>query len=150
MKLLNNNHSLPTQCLTFEFTGKQTIYAYLLSDKQWPLPHSLRGGAVQQVRFGASQKNKNKQRMIYCIDCVCSSFRKRVHKTHKTITTATKKKIQMVCSQFALQTTFSLCYCRQVLLGRKCGALISPEADSTGSPPASVWSRSCCLPLQNL
>lgn len=80
--------------------------------------------------------------------CVRSSFRKHMDKTHKTITTATK--IHMECSQFALQTTFSLCYRRQVLLGRKCGALISPEADSTGSPPGSVWSRSCCLPLQHL
>lgn len=57
-------------------------------------------------RFGATgmfwcitSKKKKKNRRIYCIDCVCSSFRKHMHKTHKIITTATKNPngVQPVC-----------------------------------------------------
>lgn len=119
------------------------------STKQWTHPHWLRGGPVLQDGFGTSQRKKNPKKSNtegLSASIVHVAPKRITYTTHKTTTA----KIQMACSQFTLQTTFSLCYCRQVLLGRKCGALISPRADSTGCPPASVWSWSRSLPLQNL
>lgn len=72
MKLLNNNLAFLHSVLHLNLQENKQ-FSWITNDKQWTRPHSLRGGSVQQVWFGASHHKKTKQR-IYCIDCVCSSF----------------------------------------------------------------------------